>query len=168
MGVASIRTWKSPAWPISRPAPGWDRRAASRPPCSRRCTAMKKNLVHPRELAEQACHIELDMLGEPIGKQDQYIAAYGGITCFEFQPRRPRRGAAARRSPRRHCTTSRTICCCSSPATTRSASAILKEQDDRSKQNDKAMIDNLHFVKELGYHSKAALEIGRPARIRPS
>ena len=48
--------------------------------------ALRKNLVHPAELAEQACHIELEKLGEPIGKQDQYIAAYGGITCFHFLP----------------------------------------------------------------------------------
>src|SRR5262249_43905320 len=48
--------------------------------------AHKKNLVHPRELAEQACHIELDLLKEPIGKQDQYIAAFGGLTCFQFLP----------------------------------------------------------------------------------
>src|SRR5207245_8865018 len=46
----------------------------------------KKNLVHPHELAEQACTIEIDRLGEPIGKQDQYIAAYGGLTCFQFLP----------------------------------------------------------------------------------
>jgi D-glycero-alpha-D-manno-heptose-7-phosphate kinase len=46
----------------------------------------KKHLIHPRELAEQACHIELDLLREPIGKQDQYIAAFGGLTCFEFCP----------------------------------------------------------------------------------
>src|SRR5690348_5431182 len=46
----------------------------------------KKNLMHPRDLAEQACHIELDLLSEPIGKQDQYIAAYGGLTCFQFLP----------------------------------------------------------------------------------
>src|SRR5882757_3427599 len=44
----------------------------------------KKNLIHTQELAEQACHIELDRLGEPIGKQDQYIAAVGGITAFTF------------------------------------------------------------------------------------
>src|SRR3990167_4463434 len=45
---------------------------------------LKKNLIHPRELAEEACHIELDLLNEPIGKQDRYIAAYGCITCFQF------------------------------------------------------------------------------------
>src|SRR5437899_3688404 len=46
----------------------------------------KKNLVHPYQLAEQACQIEIDILKEPIGKQDQYIAAYGGVTCFRFLP----------------------------------------------------------------------------------
>ena len=49
----------------------------------------QKNLVHPQQLAEEACHIELDVLREPIGKHDQYIAAYGGITCFEFRRDRP-------------------------------------------------------------------------------
>src|SRR5260221_3568508 len=43
----------------------------------------KKNVLTPAELAEQACHIEIDLLGEPIGKQDQYIAAYGGLTRFQ-------------------------------------------------------------------------------------
>ena len=46
--------------------------------------AHKRNLVHPAELAAQACEIELGRLKEPIGKQDQYISAYGGITCFKF------------------------------------------------------------------------------------
>ena len=45
--------------------------------------AYRKNLVSPAELAEQACDIELNRLGEPIGKQDQYIAAIGGITLGE-------------------------------------------------------------------------------------
>src|SRR4029450_3048616 len=48
--------------------------------------ALKKNPVHPHELAEQACHIEIDLLKEPVGKQDQYIAAYAGITLFRFLP----------------------------------------------------------------------------------
>ena len=43
-----------------------------------------KHLIAPAELAEQACHIEIDRLGEPVGKQDQYIAAVGGITAFTF------------------------------------------------------------------------------------
>ena len=69
--------------------------------------AHKKNLVHPAELAAQACEVELDRLKEPIGKQDQYIAAYGGMTCFKFLPGRQSRGVAVEsfrrdtRQPRR-------------------------------------------------------------------
>lgn len=46
--------------------------------------AHRRRHLYQEELAELACHIELDRLGEPIGKQDQYAAAYGGITCFDF------------------------------------------------------------------------------------
>src|SRR3989454_3809298 len=46
--------------------------------------AHRMRLIHPQELAELACHIEIDRLKEPIGKQDQYIAAFGGITSFTF------------------------------------------------------------------------------------
>ena len=45
---------------------------------------LNRRFVSPQELAEQACHIEIDILKEPIGKQDQYIASFGGITSFEF------------------------------------------------------------------------------------
>ena len=45
----------------------------------------RKNIISPVELAEQACHIEIDRLGEPVGKQDQYIAAIGGVTAFTFR-----------------------------------------------------------------------------------
>jgi len=37
-------------------------------------------------LAREACEIEIDILGKPIGKQDHYIAALGGLRCFEFRP----------------------------------------------------------------------------------
>src|SRR6185503_4177243 len=46
--------------------------------------AFRKNIISPAQLAEQACEIELERLKEPIGKQDQYIAAIGGITAFTF------------------------------------------------------------------------------------
>src|SRR5262249_28882841 len=47
--------------------------------------AHARSIIHPHELAEQACLIEIEKLGEPIGKQDPYIAAFGGITCFTFR-----------------------------------------------------------------------------------
>ena len=48
--------------------------------------AYQKNIVRPAEIAAQACQIELEKLHEPIGKQDQYIAAVGGLTSFHFMP----------------------------------------------------------------------------------
>ena len=45
----------------------------------------KRNFIEPHALAEMACHIELDLLKEPIGKQDQFIAAFGGVTAFDFR-----------------------------------------------------------------------------------
>src|SRR6202011_2279632 len=48
--------------------------------------AFKREHVSAHTLAEEACHIELERLGRPGGKQDQYAAAFGGLTCFEFCP----------------------------------------------------------------------------------
>src|SRR5579862_1681999 len=48
--------------------------------------AHRRRLLHPNELAELACELEIDVLREPIGKQDQYISAYGGVTCLTFDP----------------------------------------------------------------------------------
>lgn len=42
--------------------------------------------VPAEQLAREACRIEIDILGKPIGKQDQYIAAYGGVRFFQFNP----------------------------------------------------------------------------------
>jgi len=121
--------------------------------------AHKKNIVHPRELAEQACHIEIDLLKEPVGKQDQYIAAYGGLTCFQFLP-----NGHVEAHPLK--VDSETLYNLEDnlllffTGYSRAAGSILKEQDDKSRTSDKEMIDNLHFVKDLGYQSQEALEKG--------
>jgi D-glycero-alpha-D-manno-heptose-7-phosphate kinase len=119
--------------------------------------AHKKNLVHPAELAEQACQVELEKLGEPIGKQDQYIAAYGGITCFKFLPNGQVEAWPLKISQETLYDLEDNLLLFFT-GYSRSASKILQEQDDKSKQADKAMVENLHFVKELGQQSKAALE----------
>jgi D-glycero-alpha-D-manno-heptose-7-phosphate kinase len=121
--------------------------------------AYKKNLVHPAELAEQACEIEIDRLREPIGKQDQYIAAYGGITCFEFEPDGRVKAWPLKLGEETLFNLEDNLLLFFT-GYSRSASKILKEQDDKSKQADKAMVDNLHFVKELGRRSQRALEDG--------
>jgi len=119
--------------------------------------ALRKNLVHPAELAEQACHIEIDKLGEPIGKQDQYIAAYGGITCFNFLPEGRVEAWPLKISEETLFNLEDNLLLFFT-GYSRSASTILKEQDDKSKKADQSMIENLHFVKDLGKQSQVALE----------
>jgi len=121
--------------------------------------ALKKNLVHPAELAEQACCIELEKLGEPIGKQDQYISAYGGITAFRFMPDGRVEAAPLKISEETLFNLEDNLLLFFT-GYARSASAILKEQDDKSKQADTAMMENLHFIKDLGKQSQKALESG--------
>ena len=121
--------------------------------------ALKKNLVHPAELAEQACCIELEKLREPIGKQDQYISAFGGITCFQFLPDGRVEAVPLKISEETLFNLEDNLLLFFT-GYSRAASAILKEQDDKSKQADKAMTENLHFIKELGKRSQQALEAG--------
>ncbi len=124
----------------------------------------KKDVVHPYELAEEACHIELDVLKEPIGKQDQFIAAFGGITCFEFKNNIPVKPYPLRISDETLFNLEDNLLLFFT-GYSRSASSILEEQDHKSKLHDEDMIEKLHFVKELGYRSKDALESGNLAEF---
>jgi D-glycero-alpha-D-manno-heptose-7-phosphate kinase len=126
--------------------------------------AFKKNLIHPRELAEQACHIELDVLREPIGKQDQYIAAFGGITAFQFLPNGQVEAGPLKLDNDTIYNLEDNLLLFFTGAV-RSASAILRTQDARSRERDRNMIANLHFIKEIGQESRKALEAGNPVRF---
>jgi D-glycero-alpha-D-manno-heptose-7-phosphate kinase len=119
--------------------------------------ALQKNLVHPHDLAEQACRIEMDILKEPIGKQDQYIAAYGGITCFEFRKDGTVVVAPLAISEETLFNLEDNLLLFFT-GYARSASEILKDQDDRSRRAEPEMIENLHFVKELASSTRRALE----------
>jgi len=120
---------------------------------------LKKDLIHPRELAEQACHIEIDLLGEPVGKQDQYIASVGGLTCFRFLPNHQVEVWPLKIDTDTLYNLEDNLLLFFT-GYSRPASEILREQDTKSKQNDREMIANLHFVKELGRESREALEAG--------
>lgn len=118
-----------------------------------------KTIVPKQELAEQACHIEIEKLSEPVGKQDQYIAAFGGITCFEF-----RSDDSVGVNPLK--ISSETLANLEDnlilfyTGYSRPASEVLRDQDKRSKSGDQMMMNNLHFTKQLGLESKEALESG--------
>jgi D-glycero-alpha-D-manno-heptose-7-phosphate kinase len=124
--------------------------------------SFERRLLLPDELARLACELEIERLDRPVGKQDQYIAAYGGITCFEFD-----RDGAVRAEPLHLAASTlnelEDHLLLFFTGFSRSASEILKDQDQRTKHADASMIDGLHYVKELGRRSRAALEQGRPA-----
>ncbi|MBK93951.1 MAG: galactokinase [Rickettsiales bacterium] len=118
-------------------------------------TYKKKHLLQ-EELAKLACEIEIEKLGEPIGKQDQYIAALGGITCLKFNKDDSVQAEALDISIDTLYDLEDNLLLFFT-GYSRSASNILKDQNTKSKNNDKQMIDNLHYVKELGYRSRDAL-----------
>jgi D-glycero-alpha-D-manno-heptose-7-phosphate kinase len=124
--------------------------------------SFERRLLLPGDLARLACELEIDRLGRPVGKQDQYIAAYGGITCFEFD-----RSGEVRAEPLAMSQTTlhelEDHLLLFFTGFSRSASDILKDQDVRTKQADTSMVDGLHYVKELGYRSRKALEEAKPA-----
>ena len=115
--------------------------------------------INQEDLAELACHIEIDKLGEPIGKQDQYIAAVGGVTSFAFH-KDDRVSYAPLNVSRDGLHKLEDNLLLFFTGFSRSASGILKDQHVRSQKNDADMLNNLHYVKELGYRSKDALESG--------
>lgn len=118
----------------------------------------RKN-IHPLELAELACKIEIDNLGEPIGKQDQYIAAFGGVTSFIFN----KDGTVEAEPLKISIETLHNLednLLLFFTGITRSASSILSDQDKKSKVNNKEMVENLDFIKNLGYQSQDALLSG--------
>jgi D-glycero-alpha-D-manno-heptose-7-phosphate kinase len=121
--------------------------------------AYRRKVAHSQELAELACHIEIDRLGEPIGKQDQFIAAFGGITCFTFHKDHRVTVEPLRISMQTMFDLEDNLLLFFT-GFNRSASSILKNQHARSKARDRAVLDNLDYVKALGYRSKAALESG--------
>jgi len=124
--------------------------------------AHRKRLLHPEELAELACHVEIDRLREPIGKQDQYIAAYGGLTCFNFNKDDTVEAKPLAVSMDTLFDLEDNLLLFFT-GFSRSAGSILKDQNTRTKESDDEMLKNLHYVKELGLRSKKALEDGHPA-----
>jgi D-glycero-alpha-D-manno-heptose-7-phosphate kinase len=121
--------------------------------------ALERDHVSAAELGREACEIEIDRLGRSVGKQDQYIAAFGGITCFTFEP-----DGCVDVSPLRLTTDTQyelqEHLLMFFTGYSRDADQVLIEQKVRSMSGDSAMIDNLHYVKELGLRSITALEKG--------
>ena len=122
--------------------------------------AYKRQFITQRQVAEEACHIEIDILGEPIGKQDQYIAAFGGLTCLTFEKNGDVIIEPLRVAAEIHDQLENNLILFFT-GTERSASQILRDQDTKSKKNNRAMVENLHHIKEIGLETRKYLENGQ-------
>ncbi|MBO0728208.1 MAG: galactokinase [Acidimicrobiaceae bacterium] len=125
---------------------------------------LKREHIVTGALAEEACHIEIDRLGRAVGKQDQYIAAFGGLTRFEFCP-----DGEVQVSPLRisndtlHDLEEHLLLFFTGYA--RAADSMLQDQKKRSKQGEGAMLDNLHLTADVGRRVGEALECGDTHRF---
>jgi D-glycero-alpha-D-manno-heptose-7-phosphate kinase len=122
----------------------------------------RRRHLHAEELAELACRIEIDILGEPVGKQDQYIAAYGGVTCFTFKPDDTVVAEPLKMTMDALFSLEDNLLLFFT-GFSRSAGRILADQKTRSETHDAEMLKNLHYVKDLGFRSREALVKGDTA-----
>lgn len=121
--------------------------------------AYKREHVVTAALAEEACRIEIDLLSRTVGKQDQYIAAFGGLTCFEFAPDGQVAVSPLRISNQTlHDLEERLLLFFTGYS--RQADAVLKDQKTRSEMGDKEMLENLHAMARIGVGVRQALESG--------
>jgi len=119
----------------------------------------KNEFVSQEQLAEEACKIEIDMLKEPIGKQDQYICSFGGIKQLLFA-KDGRVTVKPLDLKDEYVDELESNLLIFYTGITRHASDILKEKNEKSKKKNVTTLDSLHKIKEIGIETKKALERG--------
>jgi D-glycero-alpha-D-manno-heptose-7-phosphate kinase len=121
---------------------------------------LKRHRVPTQALAEEACHIEMNLAGHAVGKHDHYLAAFGGITCLEIE-----RDGRVTVSPLNISATAtdelRANVLLFFTGLTRSARTILADQKRDTAAARSEVVESLHRTKELGRQVKEALEAGR-------
>lgn len=118
--------------------------------------AYNRNFVSTEQLAAEACKIEIDILKEPIGKQDQYIAAYGGITAFTFNKDGSVETERLNISPDVVDELESNLCIFYS-GVERAASSVLKEQGKTITANKDSAVERMHRIKAIGYETRDLL-----------
>jgi D-glycero-alpha-D-manno-heptose-7-phosphate kinase len=121
--------------------------------------AFRREAAPAEQLAREACHIEIDLLKEPIGKQDQYIAAYGGISAFTFNTDG---SVDVERLPLKDEVIDEleSNLCIYYSGVERKASTVLSEQAKTIVENKDDAVQRMHRIKALGYDTKRILLAG--------
>ncbi|MEW6517396.1 MAG: sugar kinase [candidate division FCPU426 bacterium] len=119
----------------------------------------RRQRVPRQELAEAACRLEMEILKEPIGKQDQYVAAFGGLNAYWFDPDGTVRvePVAIRPENLRELQNNLLLFYLNRE---RDARTVLADQDRKSRTGDAPTLERLHRIKEIGLATKKLLEDG--------
>ena len=120
---------------------------------------MKRDYITLQEIAEEACRLEIEILNKPIGKQDQYMAGFGGLTVLDIQKEGTVHVRKANVSNATIDDLNRNMLIFYT-RTSRSADEILSEQSKGAKEEKKNVINSMHYIKELGYKILDAVESG--------
>lgn len=120
---------------------------------------MRRDYVPLAQLAEEDFYIETEILKRPIGKQDPYLAAFGGLTVLDIARDGNVKVRAARVSHEVADELNRNILIFFT-GKTRSADEILREQERSVQQDKKDVVDSMHYIKDLGYHILESVEQG--------
>ncbi|CUS76662.1 D-glycero-alpha-D-manno-heptose-7-phosphate kinase [Candidatus Kryptonium thompsonii] len=125
---------------------------------------MKREFVDLQTLAEEACELEINRLGKPIGKQDQYMAAFGGLTVLDIDKDGTVKVRKARVSDTTIDDLNRNLLMFYTN-TSRSADAILYEQSKSVKEGKQNVVESMHYIKEIGYKILEAVESGNITEV---
>ena len=151
---------RSHRWPTFRPAPEWARPARSRSALLKGLAHARRTSITPGALAERACEIEIDILKEPCGKQDPYVAAHGGICAYTFSPDGSVDVEPLELSEPRRCGGCGSSCCSSTPARRARPRPSSPIRTTARRSGDAEMLENLHRTKEMGRQSRELLVAG--------
>ena len=118
---------------------------------------MKRDYVSLAHLAEEDFKLEAQILKRPIGKQDPYLAAFGGLTVLEIEKNGQVKVRKAAVSEEAADELSRNMLVFFT-GVTRSADTILSEQQSGVREEKKEVVESMHYIKELGHEILEAME----------
>lgn len=121
--------------------------------------SMKRNYIGLQYLAEEACDLEISRLGKPIGKQDQYMAAFGGLTVLDIEKDGQVKVRRAKIADDCLDELNRNLVMFYTD-TSRSADAILSEQSQGAREEKRDVVDSMHYIKDIGYRILESVESG--------
>jgi len=125
---------------------------------------LKRGFISLQDLAEEAFHLERNILGKPVGKQDQYMAAFGGLTILDIAKDGQVKVRPAKVSNSTIDELNKNMLIFYT-STNRKADVILAEQSRGAKQGKKNVVDSMHYIKEIGYKILQAVEKGNITKV---